>query len=231
VAAAEDDLRPAIPGLDFQQDGAHLVMRLVFLGWHHVRAWQQRLGASQADRHALRCHALHRAGDQVALPLDILLIERLALGFADLLQDDLLGSLGRNAAELAGRIFERHHDRVPEGGVGVDFPGRLKGDLGARVLDRLHDLFFHQDDDPAVRHVDLGVHILAADTDIAPVRGDQRGAQRLQDGFTRQRPLIDDLVYCQDKLVFHPAPYSGLPLAVRPSTLLYCLTVFVCNRI
>ena len=66
-----------------------------------------------------------------------LLIDDAALGLTDALDDDLLGSLGRDASELLGL----HGDAqlVAELCALVDFLCRLKNDLVAGVLDLFHD--------------------------------------------------------------------------------------------
>jgi hypothetical protein len=57
---------------------------------------------------------LHNSGDDLADAIDVLVVHHRALGLADSLQDDLLGGLGGDAAEIAWRhlalvdLLERH---------------------------------------------------------------------------------------------------------------------------
>jgi len=61
---------------------------------------QQRLDPTEVEQRVARVGLLDDAGDDVALAARVLLVLHLALGLADPLQDDLLGGLRGNAAEV-----------------------------------------------------------------------------------------------------------------------------------
>src|SRR5512132_852406 len=98
--------------------------------------------------------ALDDAGDDLAAAVLELLILALALGVADLLEDDLLGGLGGDAAELDRR--QRVDDIVADHGAGLQFLRILEADL----LEIILDLLDHLDDAPqaqiAGRRIELG---------------------------------------------------------------------------
>ena len=101
-----------------------------------------RVGLAEVDDDRPPLEPLHRAGDQVA-PLILELVEEaVALGLADLLDDHLLGRLGRDPAELGGVHLDPVLGRVDRPGVAVDVDldlGRigivLAGRRGERRLD------------------------------------------------------------------------------------------------
>ena len=82
--------------------------------------------------------ALDDAGDDLAGALLELLILPLALGVADLLEDDLLGGLGGDAAELDRR--QRIDDEVADGGALLELLRALQVDLLEMILGLLDDL-------------------------------------------------------------------------------------------
>ena len=67
-----------------------------------------------------------------------------ALGLADALDDDLLGGLGGDTAEVLG--FDLFVDQIAELHVGIDAPGGLDLDLGGGNVDLVYDFL-------------LGVHL------------------------------------------------------------------------
>ena len=71
------------------------------------------LGAAEIDDDVAELDALDDAGDDLAGAVLELLILALALGIADLLEDDLLGGLGGDAAEFDRR--QRIDDEVADG--------------------------------------------------------------------------------------------------------------------
>ena len=76
---------------------------LVALARHLLGAGQQRLDAApEVDERGARVGLLHDAGDDVADAVLVLLEHDLALGLAHALQDDLLGGLRGDAAEVVG---------------------------------------------------------------------------------------------------------------------------------
>ena len=76
---------------------------LVALGVDLLALRQQGFDAAQVDERVALIALLHDAGDDVADAVDVFVVHEVALGFADALQDDLLGRLGGDAAEVVGR--------------------------------------------------------------------------------------------------------------------------------
>jgi hypothetical protein len=56
---------------------------------------------AHVEDHRPRLDAIDRAGDQLALAVGELVENRVALGLAEALEDDLLGGLGADAAEAS----------------------------------------------------------------------------------------------------------------------------------
>src|SRR4030095_4249704 len=85
------------------------------------------LGAAEGDDDVAKFDALDDAGDDFAGAVLELFMLALALGVADLLEDDLLGGLGGDAAELDRR--QRIDDEVAELGAGLQLLGIFEADL------------------------------------------------------------------------------------------------------
>ena len=108
--------------------------------------------------------ALHDAGDDLADAVLELLILALALGVADLLEDDLLGGLGRDPAELDRR--QRIDDEVADHRARLELLGVLEADL----LEIVVNLIDHFDDAPQAKVAGGGVE-LGADVVFGAVAG------------------------------------------------------------
>ena len=112
------------------------------------------------------------AGEDLVLLGGELVVDDAALGLADALDDDLLGSLGGDAAELLG--LHRDRDRVAHLGAAADLLGGLENDLVAGVLHRLDDGLVHD-------HLDLLLVLVQQHLDvvlalgIVPAEGGQHG--------------------------------------------------------
>jgi len=98
--ARQDQLRAARGAVDLQQVGAHAVADPQVLLRDHLVARQHRLDAAGLDDGVAALDAFHRAGDEMLLALEEVVQHLFALGVTDLLQDDLLGGLGADAAEI-----------------------------------------------------------------------------------------------------------------------------------
>ena len=86
----------------------------------------------------------------------VLVEDGVALGFADLLEDDLLGHLGGDAAEGAGVLVEA------EFAADFDFGGELAGLLEGHLVDVVFDLVGALDDgleDIGANLAGLAVHL------------------------------------------------------------------------
>ena len=105
--ARQDDRRAAQRQVDFHDHGAHAVaVAQVFLG-DHLAAAQAAFDAAGLDDDVALVHALDGADEDLVAARHEVVEQHLALGVADLLQDDLLG---RHRADAA----DRHRlDRLP----------------------------------------------------------------------------------------------------------------------
>src|SRR5258705_401579 len=138
IRAADHDLR-ALGRLQDLDDGhAHAVARLVGLGPALLLAREQRLRAPDVDHEVAHLLALDDAVDHLAHAAGVLGEDVVALRLPDLLEDDLLRGLGRDAAEDVGRL--RKLDLLADLGLGDELLRLFEADLGLRDLHRLHDL-------------------------------------------------------------------------------------------
>ena len=94
---------PAVLAADVEDQRAGAVADAQHLARDLLVAADDALGAAEVDDDMAELDALDDAGDDLAGALLELLILALALGVADLLEDDLLGGLGGDAAELDRR--------------------------------------------------------------------------------------------------------------------------------
>src|SRR5690606_41599119 len=98
--ARQEQLRPAAFAVDLRDVGADPVADAQVLLRNHLVARQARLDLARLDDRALAVHALDRSRqDRFAAP-EAVVADLLALGVADLLQDDLLGSLRADASHV-----------------------------------------------------------------------------------------------------------------------------------
>ena len=93
---------------DLQHVGPQTLVKGVTLAGYLLAARQERISAFKVQPHGLRRDALHRAVDNLSFLLDITSVLRFPFGFADALQDDLLGGLRRDAPEVLGGAFNHH---------------------------------------------------------------------------------------------------------------------------
>ena len=101
VAAREDHLRALRAGANLGDDGLDAAALLVALAVDLLGARQQRLDLAEVDEHVVAVAGLlDDAGDDLGHAVDVLVVHHLALGLADPLQDDLLGGLRGDAAEV-----------------------------------------------------------------------------------------------------------------------------------
>ena len=88
------------------EDAAHALALRVALRARLVLARDRRLRAAEVDDHVAALEPLDRARDELAELREVLVVDVVALGLADLLVEDLLGALGGDAAEALGRAIE-----------------------------------------------------------------------------------------------------------------------------
>jgi hypothetical protein len=184
---------------------------VIALAGHHLVARQGGLGAAQAQGDALRRNRLHRAVDDIAFALNVFLILAFALRLADALEDDLLGRLGGNPAEVGWGRLHRHH--VPELGARVNLAGVLQVNLGVHLLDFVHHFFFGKDLDPAGGGIHLDHHVLGGrGVDGLAISGDHGILERLENDLPLEFAMLGYFIECQGKFAFHnlnSSPQSG----------------------
>src|SRR5687768_16213312 len=158
MGAAEEDLRPSVLAADRQDQRADPVADPDDLARDLLVAADDALGAAEIDDDVAELDPLDDAGDDLAGAVLELLILTLALGVADLLEDDLLGGLGGDAAELDRR--QRIDDEVAERGAGLELLGVLQADLFEMIVHFLD----HLDDAPQAQiagdRVELGADVV-----------------------------------------------------------------------
>ena len=158
MGAAEEDLRPTGFAGDAQDERADTVADADHFARDLCVAADDALGAAKVDDDMAELDALDDAGDDLARAVLEFLILALALGVADLLEDDLLGGLGGDAAEFDRR--QRIDDEVADRGVLLELLRALQVDL----LEIILDLFDHFDDAPQAKvagdRVELGADVV-----------------------------------------------------------------------
>ena len=135
MRAAEEDLRPAILAADREDQRAHPVADPDDLARDLLVAADDALGPAEVDDDVAELDALDDPGDDLAGPLLELLVLPLALGVADLLEDDLLGGLGGDPAELDRR--QRIDDIVADHRARLELLGVVEADLLEIIVDLL----------------------------------------------------------------------------------------------
>ena len=88
------------------EDAAHALALRVPLGARLVLARDHGLGPAEVDDHVAPLEPLDRARDELPELREVLVVDVVALGLADLLVKDLLRALGGDAPEALGRTIE-----------------------------------------------------------------------------------------------------------------------------
>ena len=136
MGARQEDLRPALLAADIIDIGADAVAGAERLARQALVAPDDRLAAAQIDDDVAVFDPLDRRRNDLADAVLVLVVLALALGIAHLLDDDLLGVLRGDAAEIDGR--QRLGDEIADAAPPDCAWLRLvEGDLGGIVLDRL----------------------------------------------------------------------------------------------
>ena len=130
---------PFVPERDLLDDGLDARAVVVALAVDLLGPRQQRLDAPELDERVAVVGLLDDARDQLADAVAVLLVHHVPLGLADALQDDLLGGLRGDPAEVLRRDVGAHHQvlgnlRPVELEVGV-VDGRVLT-LAGLLLDR-----------------------------------------------------------------------------------------------
>ena len=131
---------PRVSRRDAQDQAADAVADADHFARDLLVAADDALGAAEVDDDVAELDALDDAGDDFVGAVLELLILALALGVADLLEDDLLGGLGGDPAEFDRR--QRIDDEVAHRGVLLELLRALQIDLLEMILGLL-DHFEH----------------------------------------------------------------------------------------
>src|SRR6185312_13119108 len=133
--AGNDDLRPLRSAIHPQKDNTDALAHGELLQTGLLAARHPRLGLADVEDYVLRLDALYRRVQNLADAVVVFVEYRVALGFADLLEDDLLGHLRGDAAEhISGLVvadFAAHLD------LRRQLARFFQCDLVQRVLDLL----------------------------------------------------------------------------------------------
>ena len=158
VGARQDHLRALCHRKHLDDHGPDPLPLLVGLGAGLFAQRQESLRFPDVHDDVRALVSLHDAVDHLADLLRVLVVDVLALRLADLLQDDLLRGLGRDAPENVGRLRQLH--RVVELERLVDGLRLLERDLQRRVLHGLDHALDGEDLDQAGLGIEAGVDIL-----------------------------------------------------------------------
>ena len=186
MGSGEEDLGPAILAADVGDDRAGAVADAKHLARDLLVAADDALGAAEIDDDVAKLDALDDSGDDLSGPLLEFLILPLALGIADLLEDDLLGGLGGDPSELDRR--QRIDDIIADHRSGLKLLAVLEADLLEIVL----DLLDHFDDPPQAK-VARGRVELGADVVLGAVAGTGGALDRILHSLDHDHP-VDQLL-------------------------------------
>ena len=120
-------------GTDLRQQRLHTILRPHRLARNHLLTRHEAFGvAAKIDVHAVSIDALHQAGEQLTFASGELLDDLLALCFPNFLNDDLLGRLRGDAAELDR--LHRFLDVATRLRIRIDIDGIDHAQLAVRDL-------------------------------------------------------------------------------------------------
>ncbi len=146
VCAAELDDRAACALVHVDDEDLEIVAAAQFFGadlilFHHedfVLVVEE-----QGDGARGHIHAAHLRGEDFAHLVCEILVDCVALGLANALQDDLFGGLRGDAAEVVGLGVDL--DDVAQFDAGDEHGGFFLRDFGARIFDVFHNFTFGED--------------------------------------------------------------------------------------
>jgi hypothetical protein len=161
AGAGEHDLRALGRLVDVHDVGAQPIVGAVGLARDLLRERQDGLRTSEVHDDCTLLEAPDDPVDDLALAVLVLLVDVLALGFANALDDHLLGGLREDAPEARGVHLDA--DLVAHLRVGIEAPRLLLGDLRRRVGDLVDHLAELEELDLSQILVEAGIdlHLLA----------------------------------------------------------------------
>ena len=107
--------------INAQQEGLDAVTRAQIFTLNHLIAWQDSFNLAHFNDGVATFHALDRAGHQVFATFQEVLKERFTLSVADLLQNNLFGSLCANTTKIDR--FQLFFNGIAYFDIGVLFAG------------------------------------------------------------------------------------------------------------
>mmetsp|Transcript_43697 Transcript_43697/g.77008 ORF Transcript_43697/g.77008 Transcript_43697/m.77008 type:complete len:607 (+) Transcript_43697:292-2112(+) len=209
--ARQHDLRAALGRVHAEDDGAHAVTGAQVLLRDHLAALEAAFDAAALDNDVALVQALDRADEDLFAARHEVVQQLLALGIADLLQDDLLGGLGTDAADR--HRLDRLLDMVVHLDVGNLLLSFEQQDLGIGVLQA--SLIGH--DMPAAEGLVLAGIAVHADADVGLTAVDLLGG-RGQRGFHRtEHDIALHALLARDRI--HQHQHFAVHCLRPPSTL------------
>src|SRR5437773_2082790 len=202
VCARERDLRALGRAPHLEHVGAHAVARVVALPGDLLALGQDRLRLADLQDHVALLDPVHDAAEDLAFLADELRVDALALGVADLLEDDLLGGLGRDAAEVLQRSVLQQLQLDAELGRGIERLGVSQRDLRLRVGDVLDHLLALVDAEVARLAVDVDADVVGRPQALAGCR-QQGSLQRLEEDLFVDPLLASELLDDHDQFAIH----------------------------
>jgi hypothetical protein len=165
VGAAQEDLRTTVLTLDLQDQRADTLAHADGFTRDLLIAADDTLSAAQVDDHMTEFDRLDHAGDDFARAVLELGVLAVALGIAHLLEDDLLGALRVDAAQI--NRGQRVDDIVADLGALLQLLGLLEVDLLEVVLDHLDHLDHAPQAQVAGARVQLGADVILGAVTVA----------------------------------------------------------------
>ncbi len=195
-APRKGDLRSATTLSHIQDIGPYAHTTAIALAGHLLAGRQQRLGTFDVydDVVGVKVDALDGAMGNLAGAVGKGGVEGLALCLADALQDDLLGRLCRDPAEILRSALDEHG--LAKLSFRLDGACLFERDLQLGIGHLLGDLLDRIDTDLSGVLIDPHLDIRRR-AKVALVGRDQRGFDSLHHDFGRQLALGAQLVDCQ----------------------------------
>src|SRR5262245_2508965 len=214
MRAREPALRPLRRAGHLEHAGANAIAGVVALAQDLLAFRQDRLGLSDLEDHVALLDAVHDAAQDLALLAGKLRVDPLSLGVPHLLEDDLLGGLGRDPPEVLGRTLLLELELVVELRVGVQRLGVGETDLLLVVGDVGHDLLAAVHAEVAALPVDVHTPVVGGAERLAR-RREQGRLQRLEEDLLVDPLLATDLLDDSDQLSVHRLLHSLRFYALR----------------
>src|SRR6185436_10524047 len=208
VGPRQRDLGALGRAAHLEDEGADAVAGIIALARDLLALGQDRLGLADLEDHVALLDAVHDAPQDLSFLPGELRVDALALGVADLLEDHLLGGLGRDATKVLGRALLLQLELVVELRLRIQSLGLVEADLELGISDLGDDLAAGVGAHLAGLAVDLNAHVVARQ---GLPRGRQQGRlQRLEEDLFVDPLLAAQLLDDHDQFAVHnPAGRRG----------------------